>query len=175
MSDQSSLSNSDVTLEGIIKAFLSHHKFLHEYRLQKLVYLLELYHVSKNGEPLNSADFKPFMYGAYSEDVSSTLEELEDEISTKKDIHHGKRTKVYLGHNVDADVSEEISDLIQNICKATNNLSNDDLAKWSKQTQLFETTPYGDTMEIHKYSNQSKQDLKSELIEDFPELFSGGD
>jgi len=161
----------DSKLRHVIEGFLSKYEFLHEYRLQKLIYMADLLSIEEKDNRITEADFMPFMYGSYSEDIAEILESLEEkeEIGTKADMHHGKVTTAYFDEAIDDDkISPEIKELIDRVHKVTKSRSNDDLANWSKETWLYENTPYAEKMDFEEYkrkvdSGHVQSDLKGEF------------
>ncbi|AAV47143.1 unknown [Haloarcula marismortui ATCC 43049] len=153
-SDVGSDKDPPVSLQEVIKAFLQTHQFLHQYRLQKLIYLAELMYREKHeGRPLTEAEYKPYMYGAYSEDVDDTLSELRGDPEVKAENQHRYRNSktTYKGEIEDLDIPSDVEDLVEVVTNMTRRMSSDDLAQWSKSTYLFDETDYNDEMEFEKY------------------------
>ncbi|ELZ35186.1 type II toxin-antitoxin system antitoxin SocA domain-containing protein [Halorubrum distributum] len=177
MSAQGTPSSEDLdetALEDLIRGFLSKYKFLHEYRLQKLIYFAELFATESKDSRLTEADFKPFMYGAYSEDVSEKLEEMESEpdVATKTDMHHGKTVTAYLGQDIDeSDVDPDAMDIISQVHPSTQSESNEDLAQASKQSWLYQETPYSSEMDFDEYREKLDDgEINSDIDRFFPDL-----
>lgn len=160
-------------LEDLIKYILSEHRFLHEFRLQKLVYLVELTSQCHNEDTLTDAEFKPYMYGAYSEDISNKLDNIDSGIRKSVDKRHGELTNAYHWEGSEGP-SVEDSDLIDRVIQAVRSKSNDELASWSKETGLFENTPYGEPMKFSDYYDEEKERLRQDLRKEFPELLEEG-
>lgn len=162
-------------LKSVIKGFLREYEFLHEYRLQKLIYILDLLAVEKEGNRITNADFKPFMYGSYSEEIGDALESLErdPEVDTKPDMHHGKTTVAYMADEIqDEEIPDNIEELIKEVIQVTKGSSNDELGNWSKETWLYNNTPYGEEMDFMDYlKNIERGRISSDLEKRFPELF----
>jgi uncharacterized protein YwgA len=163
----------EITLEDLIRGFLSKYKFLHEYRLQKLIYFAELLYKESNDNRLTGADFKPFMYGAYSEDISKKLEEMESEpdVSTKTDMHHGKTVTAYLGQSIDEDdLNPNVMYIVNEIHPSTQSESNEDLAQISKESWLYQETPYSSKMDFDEYKEKlDNGEIDSDIDRFFPE------
>lgn len=141
-------------LQQLIEGLLEKHNFLHEYRLQKLVYLAELLYAQRtNGESLTKANFKPYRYGAYSEDVKRALKDLskQPEIKAEHKRKYGNDTCTYKPNNLDKDHPEHIQKLVDIVVNLSRNVSNDELANWSKSTYLFDKTDYDDIMDFSEY------------------------
>jgi uncharacterized protein YwgA len=154
------------SLTDIIKGFLRKNQYLHEFRIQKLIYLAELISVKKSDTRLTTADFKPYMYGSYSSDISTALKQLksEPELETKRDLHHGKVNTVFLGRSINVDLDDEAEEIIEEANQIAAAHRSQDLGDWSKQTWLYQSTPYGDEMNFEQYlsadSDQLDQDIQ---------------
>jgi len=172
VSTQEPQNSAKISLEELIKGFLRHNDFLHEFRLQKLIYLAELISLKENQERLSNANFKPYMYGAYSDDINDALEELEPELDTSSDLQHGKITTVYKGSKDEADLPKEIDKIIQRISETVNSnkIPNEELGSWSKETWLYENTPFGEPMDFSDYWSLSGNRLSEDIQKKFPEL-----
>lgn len=156
-----------VSLDEVIRGFIETNEYLHEYRLQKLVYLAELLSLrDRGGNRLTNADFKPYMYGAYSDELSERLDELKHEFGTKADTHHGKVVTAYTSPDSDTDLEGETLGLIKKVNEIVRDgrFSNEDLAEWSKSTLLYQGTPFGEEMDFDDYGD-NKDRLKQDLSE----------
>lgn len=167
-------------LKSIFKEFLRHNHFLHEFRVQKLVYLADLVSKLKRGERLSDADFKPYMYGSYSEDLRKTVESSRDELPTGKDRHYGNVTTVYYGGKSDkgqtdevfdepAIQDEEVQEIIEAVLDAVDGWRSEELGDWSKESWLYENTPYEEEMDFDRLE-QVDEKVKEDLVNTFPEL-----
>lgn len=145
-------------LRQLIMGLLNRHRFLHQYRLQKLVYLAELLYTERtNGDRLTDARYKPYRFGAYSEDVDDMLQEVSKSnpsISRRHKRKYGNDTYTYKANGMDVDIDEDIEDLINVVVNLTRRKSSDELAKWSKSTYLFNETDYDDEMSFDKYYSE---------------------
>ena len=65
-------------LDNVIRYLLNQHSFLHEKRIQKLVFLADLQMLQTTGKRLVEADFKPYYHGVYSDDVLLALQSMAD-------------------------------------------------------------------------------------------------
>ncbi|MFC5365796.1 SocA family protein [Salinirubrum litoreum] len=154
-----------VSLDEVIRGFINTNEYLHEYRLQKLVYLAELLSLrDRDWIRLTTADFKPYMYGAYSDELSERLDELKHEFSTKADTHHGKVVTAYTSPDSDPNLDDDILKLIEEANQMVRNgrFSNEELAEWSKSTLLYEYFPFGEKMDFSKYG-ENKERLSKDL------------
>jgi len=169
--------DSEIDDKEVVKGFLERYRYLHEYRIQKLVYLAEVVSVYERGRRLTELEFKPYMYGAYADDLPHLLERLAEdgEVKTKKDTHHGKKTTAYMsvdesGREIRSTLTEEVESIIERVHKATKSMTNEDLAKWSKETWLYQEEGYGEAMDFSRLMQRSESEIKEELKRGFPDL-----
>lgn len=157
-----------VELEELIRGFLSKKRYLHEFRLQKLVYIAELVATLEHGDRLTDADYKPYMYGTYSEDLRNSLNEMESELSTEPDLQYGKVTTKYLSCDA-PELDKKVEKIINRVDNATSGWSSEDLGDWSKESWLYENTQYGDSMDFDRV-HPARKSVVTELQETFPDL-----
>ncbi|WP_435143793.1 type II toxin-antitoxin system antitoxin SocA domain-containing protein [Halobaculum sp. P14] len=169
--------DSEVQDKEIVKGFLERYRYLHEYRIQKLVYITEVVSVYERGKRLTEFDFKPYLYGAYADNLPQMLERLAEdgEVDTKKDTHHGKKTTAYMsvdesGKEISATLTDEVGDIIERVHEATKSMSNEELAKWSKETWLYQEEGYGKPMDFSRLMQRSEREIEEELKQGFPDL-----
>lgn len=177
MTRQGSQESEEVALEDVLVGFLSKYDFLHEYRLQKLVYAAELLYTEENdGEQLVNAEFKPYMYGSYSERLAETLDEIDnrENVVARPDVHHGKRTEAYKFTGTgDGDLPESVGDLVERLHEATKSMTNEELAQWSKDSWLYQETDYDTPMDFTDYAEKEDQgEINSDIESEFPEAKS---
>jgi len=160
MSTEGAASESDsqegeVALQDLIMGFLSTHRFLHQFRLQKLIYLAELMYFEKHNKRLSDSEYRPYMYGAYSDDVDEALSELKSHPGIKTETSHrydGKKTSY--SADLEPDLPDDVHALIQAVTNVTRKMSSEDLAEWSKSTYLFEETDFNDEMKFKEYKKR---------------------
>lgn len=169
--------DSDVKDKEVVKGFLERYRYLHEYRIQKLLYITEVVSVYERGKRLTEFDFKPYMYGAYSDNLPQLLERLAEdgEVKTKKDTHHGKKTTAYMsvdesGKEISATLPKEVENIIERVHRATKSMSNEELAKWSKETWLYQEEGYGEPMDFGRLMHRSGREIEEELKQGFQNL-----
>lgn len=152
----------------IIRAFLEEHEHgVHEFRLQKLIYLLELVLAQEN-ERATDLDYKPYMYGSYSEELGDELEKMKRDtnLTTKADYQHGKVTTKYFPSGEEPDIEEDLREKIKKISSEVD-MKNEDLGQWSKETKLYKETEYGTEMNFNDFS---EEDFEEDVLEHFPEI-----
>lgn len=154
MKGERGLSTEDFQeLKEVIMEFLSHYDYLHEYRLQKLVFYGELFCLQKYARRLTDASFIPHHYGCFSDDVRQALEELED-VERELEFRDGHETHKYLHYDPGGDLHPGKKELIKDIHEETKTLSNEQLAQVSKQSWLFRNTPKEEPMDFDFYRDQ---------------------
>lgn len=161
-----------IDVESSIKGLLYFYPYLHEYRLQILIYMSDLVAIHRGLGKLTGATFRPYMHGSYSDEVRETLHEIEDQLEMELDYHHGKATMKYK-YNTKPDLANEEIGVIEDIFRATEDYSNNDLKKWCKNTYLYESTPYGTAMNFEDYQNKvenSNEEAMEDITGEFPEL-----
>lgn len=163
----------DKDLEKVIRALLREHRYLHEFRLQKLIYLAELLASRYLGDTMTNASYKPYMHGSYSEDVADTLEsvpEKDESVKTLPDFQHGKKTNRYVTPKEDLDdldLNENQEKIINTVTKVTSSEKNTDLESWSKKTSLYNNTEYGKQMSFDKLE---VEEFEKDVLEKFPRI-----
>jgi len=165
MTSQESQEPALADLDEVIRGFLSRNKYLHEFRLQKLVYLAELLAVQEQEERLTDADYKPYMYGAYSEDVADTLSDMKPDAATKATTHHGKLVTAFVEPDKNPELDgtvEEILDRVHERVKDTR-IPNDDFGEWSKESWLYKNTPFDHRMNFLRYRDEASDALGQDL------------
>jgi len=151
------------TKADIIREFIHQNEYLHEFRLQKLVYLAELLSLRDHDDRISEFDIKPYMYGTYSEDLSDKLEELESEFDTKEDLQHGKVTTVFKKADTRPDLDQEARDIIQEANQIAGNHKSTYLGEWSKGTYLYNNTPYATPIDFADYVRGGKPGLEEDI------------
>jgi uncharacterized protein YwgA len=161
-------------VERVIKEFLSQDWYdgLFETRIQKLIFYTEVYSVVHYRKRVTEATYKPFMYGAYSEDVRDVLKEMEEVDRTRK-IRHGKRTVEYSLVNWDREDDDAISRIVRKIHNSTKNTSSA-LARFSKDSWLFENTEYNHPMQFDEFVEalDENPEIEESVLEQVPDGIS---
>lgn len=149
---------ASVSVEDLIRGFLGTHRFLHQYRIQKLIYLAELMYSEKHEKPLTKSQYKPYMYGAYSEDVDDVLSNMKRDpsVESESQYRYGDRKTTYKSSSVDPDLDSEVEELVRIVTDLTRSMSSDEIAEWSKSTYLFDETDYDERMEFRDYVHAIK-------------------
>jgi uncharacterized protein YwgA len=167
-------------VKEIIKAFLRKYRYLHEFRLQKLVYLVEIISKLERKSRITDADYKPYMYGVFSQDVRDVLSDLESDLPNEPDWQYGKTTTKFIGakggvpaekfqhqeNDIDYEWLDEVTEAIQT---STKGISSEDLGKWSKNSWLYENTQYDSEMDFSQLDSVDDR-VRDELLEQFPKL-----
>lgn len=176
MSEQESQEETEVDTEELLVGFLSNYDFLHEYRLQKLAYAAELLHAeeSDDNETLVGAEFKPYMYGSYSETVAEALDGIDtrEDVVVRPDFHHGKRTEAYrfTDEGDTDDLPDDAEKIVDQLHGATKSMTNEELAEWSKESWLYRETDYDEPMDFTEYAEKVEEgEIDSDIESRFPE------
>lgn len=154
-------------LENVILEFLgkSHYDELYETRIQKLIFYSEVYCIVHYRRRLTEAEYKPYMFGAFSPDVRFALNHMEN-IQRKRMIRHGKRTEAYSTEESPDELERPIQDIIDQVHEHTKNKSTPDLAQFSKESYLFKETDYDTPMKFAEFANAlDDHPNKQELLE----------
>lgn len=152
-------------LDEVIRGFLSRNKYLHEFRLQKLIYLAELLAVQKENRRLTDADYKPYMYGAYSEDVAEELSDLKPDASTKATTHHGKLVTAFVEPDKNPELDDTVEEILDRVHEGVKDtrIPNDDFGEWSKESWLYKNTPFDHRMDFLRYRDEASDALGQDL------------
>ena len=161
---QTDLSEEEINrVKSVIKEFLvqSKHKELFETRIQKLVFYSEVYCVLYYRRRLTHAEYRPYMYGAFSRDVRIALNSLEGVDKNKKIIHGDRTTGYSLEENSDS-LNNDAKDIIGKVCEHVKHESTEELAQFSKDSWLFEETDYNHPMIFPEFAEALDENPKIE-------------
>jgi len=149
-------------VQSVIKEFLvqTSREELYETRIQKLIFYSEVYSVLYYKRRLTPAEYRPYMYGAFSRDVRAALDTMDD-IDKRKTIVKGNRTTAYNLSVSDHLVDESSQSIISRVCNHVENESTEELAQFSKTSWLFENTDYDHPMKFQEFS---------EALDEHPEI-----
>lgn len=158
-------------IQSVIKDFLvqSNRKELFETRIQKLIFYSEVYCVFHYHHRLTHAEYRPYMYGAFSLDVRMAIESLEG-IKRRKTVIHGERTTGYSIENHTGFVNDGVREIIEQVCNSVENESTENLAQFSKDSWLFENTEYDHPMDFSELNEalNKHEDIKKKLGKQIP-------
>jgi uncharacterized protein YwgA len=171
MTTQQSTQSKTKDLERIkvvVREFLSKYQYLYEKRIQKLVFYGEIYCLINFGSRLTNANFKPYMYGSFSEDIREALAELDNEgVQTEEVLINGKWVTKYIGEEVDGgNLPAPLAAIVDAVHQQTRSQSTEELAKFSKQNWLFEQTDYGDLMDFDEFAEKLDNDIDTTRYSD---------
>lgn len=158
-------------VERVIKGFLSkdHYDGLFETRIQKLIFYSEVYTIVHYRRRVTEAVYRPYMYGAYSENVSDILSTM-DGVKRNRIIRHGNRTIQY---SIKGPISNDdsTSKIIDKVHKETKFTDTSDLAQFSKDSYLFENTKYDHEMQFEEFAEalDAHPDIEKEHKQILPE------
>lgn len=140
-------------LEDLIKEILNRHSFLHEKRIQKLIFLADLHSIQTRGRRLVNADFKPYFHGVFSDDVHLALQNLKEARVSPDTAPDGRITIVFLGPEkpFKSRLGKVDLQLLEDVLKAYKGLSTDELAQIGKHSLLWETTEHNEIFDYEAY------------------------
>lgn len=149
------------SLYSVVRGFLNGQGEITETRLQNLVFVSEVYTVTYCRRRLTAAEFRPYMYGAYSPDVSDALSTAQG-VQEHRRLKRGNRTTVYSFDGEDPDLDDGRKDIVESISAHTSDVDTDALAQFSKDSWLFEHTPDDDLMRFAAFRDALDRDSSLE-------------
>ena len=157
---------ADITeIKEIVKEFLSNYRYLHEFRIQKLMYFAELYTIDNYEQRLSDATWKPYMYGSFSEDVRTAVQRLEEgnEVDTETVRRDGSKTTKYIGYGISGgDISKAKKLIVNRVHQQFKSKSNDELGDESKESWLYQDQKFDTPMDFGKYLSYIRSVPKQE-------------
>lgn len=173
----STITQTDLTeeelerLHSVIKHFLvcSERDELFETRIQKLIFYAEVYCILHYRRRLTSAEYRPYMYGAFSRDVRDAINSLDD-ITRRKTVIQSDRTTAYSLDRYEDSESIDIRAVIEKVCNHVDKESTEELAQFSKNSWLFENTEYNHPMEFPEFAEalDANPEIEEELRSRMP-------
>lgn len=119
-------------------------------RLHKFVFFGDLYSLHWYGGRLTDASFKAYDFGAFSEDIQELLETLVNSGEVRTTRSPTGRGEQY--HNTrKPKLSREKQEIIDEVWEKVKGLSDPELEQFSKETWLYEETPYDSEMDWEEY------------------------
>lgn len=160
--------NESERLRNIILEFTDRPKehAISEVGIQKLVYITDVYCAVYYGKRITNTDFKRYQYGAYSEEIHEILESSE-EIGRKPVIQNRVRSVEYWNRG-EGDLCTECKKITNTIKTKFRSYSEEELAKFSKQSWLYKNSNNG-----HIDFSIINTDLDSESKERIKKQFPG--
>lgn len=138
---------TNTQLKGILTFFIDKHTQATEQRLQKLTFYAEYFHYQENGKRITTAEYSPFMYGMYSEDIRTALIELE--CDTKPDYLNGTIVTAYRNVTESINMEELNTDFLDKIFYETKHVQTEDLMNFTKNIPMYEKTDFGEPAEFN--------------------------
>lgn len=140
-------------LQEVIKELLNRHAYLHEKRIQKLVFLADLHSIQTRGKRLVEADYKPYYYGVYSDLVSVALQTLADVKVAVQQTVEGSETLVFYKSDkpFKTQLTPDDRRVIDEVMRTYATLSNEELAQIGKHTLLWESAEHGQPFDYESY------------------------
>lgn len=119
--------------------------------VQKILFYSDMYAVEKFGGRLTQADYKPMMYGAYSDHISEGLEKLASEredIITRTDLRDGNTDTSYIHLG---ETSFGIEDFVQDVLTRISDMTIEELTEFSKMNYLYREADSGEILSFEEY------------------------
>ncbi len=140
-------------LADVIRELLNRHAFLHEKRIQKLVFLADLHSIQTRGKRLVEVDFKKYYHGVYSEGIHLALQNLPDVRAAPETTIDGSETLVFLRPErpFPTQLSNEQLEVLTEATDAYRGFSTDQLAQIGKHTLFWENAEHGEEFDYAAY------------------------
>lgn len=152
-------------LQDVIRSFVARYNYLHEWRIQKLVFYADLLSLSRRGYRLTSAKFTKHFYGVFSSDIREALRGMADLTRQPDKTPTGKITVrfQFQGSLHIPTLSREDISLIEEAHQATRDVPNEQLADWGKETTLWRTTEQGALLDLQRYATLMSRDSRPDV------------
>jgi hypothetical protein len=163
-------SADDARLEDVIRYLLNHHTYLHEKRIQKLIFLADLHSIQSRGKRLVDADFKRYYHGVYSDRIALALQSL-DGVQTRPDVGlDGAATFVFLRPRkplLTPTLGPEDEAILKEVLAAYKACTTDDLAEIGKTTVLWETAEFDQQLDYDAFLKDPSSRLPPQMKDAF--------
>ncbi|MBI4393699.1 MAG: DUF4065 domain-containing protein [Euryarchaeota archaeon] len=138
-------------VQAAIRVLAQHYRYLHEKRIQKLLFLAELYSLERTGKPLLGITFKRYFYGVYSEVASLALSQMEDLKPAPDMTVGGESTVVFFPeHSVQAvPLTPDEERFLGEVHEWTKNLTTEQLSIIGKTTSAWEKANFGEDLDLN--------------------------
>jgi hypothetical protein len=155
----------EARLQDVIRSFVARYNYLHEWRIQKLIFYADMLSLSRRGYRLTSAEFKKHFYGVFSSEIREELWKMTDLTQRPDKTPTGKETVRFQlqGSLSIPTLSKEDIGLIDEAHEATRGLTNEQLADWGKETTLWRTTDQGATLDLRRYAALLDRDSRADV------------
>lgn len=157
----------------VITEFLRHADSLFAVELQKCIFYGEFYCINVYGGTLTDAEYKPYMYGAYSQNIRNSIDRLEEEgkVETKAGMRKGKRDTRYVFSEPYCE-QEWLGTVVSDIWRQASEYSLDDLTDFSKNNEAYWDAEDGETLDLSLLFDDSLSDA-DELPSDLQPIDEG--
>jgi uncharacterized protein YwgA len=147
--------NKDVAerVKGIIK---HSSKGLFSVEIQKIMFYADCKAVEKYNSRFSNIEYKPKMYGAYSEELSKIINQMpdiSDGVFTETSIRNGTTDKKY-SYIGELNLNSDVESFIREVIEDTKNKSISDLTKISKDNYIYEQADRGEPLSFSKYRSK---------------------
>lgn len=144
---------------------MARYNYLHEWRIQKLVFYADVLSLNRRGYRLTSAQFRKHYYGVFSDQVRDVLWHMADLDQRPDRTPTGRETVRFQvsGSLRVPTLSKEDVRLIDEAHEATRDLSNEQLADWGKETTIWRVTEQGEPLDLESYAKLVSRDSPTDV------------
>jgi len=156
--------------EDVVSFFLNEHNFIHEKRLQKLIFLADLHSLQTTGKRLLDADFKPYYHGVFSDMISAGLQSMKGLLSQPDVAPDGRTTIVFLKPPKPyptKTLGRAELNILRETFEAYKALTNEDLAELGKHSLLWDSAEFAQPFDYETYARDPAMRLTAEMAAAF--------
>ena len=139
------------SVKPLLRYFIAQYNGIVEERLQKLCFYTEAVHYEEHGSRLSNVDYRPFMYGMFSDDIRTGTEQLDaDGGEVSKTLRNGKVVDLFETPDTPAELDDDLRAFLDAVHEETRDRTTSEIAQWTKDHRLFSLTPYDDAVVFSK-------------------------
>lgn len=131
--------------------------YLLDQAIQKLTFISDLYCTEQYGARITEVEYKPTMYGPYSEDIDKTLEMIRGQTRTKHTLFDGDQYRQYSWKEPVFEPNGTHDEILKAVYNTFKDTPLDDLVAESKSNRLFDETEFGEPMDFAEYREKLLQ------------------
>ena len=140
--------DSYIRTEMIVREFLSKYRYLHEERIQKLLFYTELYTIHNYEQQFTNLPWTPGYVGFHSDVLSCILSNVDIE---SKDTGNKQGIK-YIGHYVsETDLTESEKEIIEQVHQYCQQYNTETLTQKIKSTEIYQNSKDGEPVTFEDY------------------------
>jgi sulfatase maturation enzyme AslB (radical SAM superfamily) len=138
---------SDESVMTVITGFAHYRNMLSGERTQRLCYLADAHAYEEFDERLFDVEWRPYMYGFYSEAVEKTFEDALDRYESARTMQNGKRIRVIVEADAPYYLRSVEESVVGSVLSRTNGKDNTELSCVIKQDERYQRTEYDQALE----------------------------